>query len=355
MKKIIIIEDDEFIRDSTEEILQLADYQVFTAKNGKTGVELVKREKPDLVICDIMMPDLDGYGVLNILSKNTDTTNIPFIFLTAKSELTDMRKGMNHGADDYIIKPFEENLLLEAIEVRLKKNESIKKSFSQDIDGLNEFMNEVRGLDGLKNLSEERKRKLFKKKETIYSEDDYANYMYYIIKGKIKCIKTDFFGKEFVNDVFSSGDFIGYITLFDKGEYHESAIAMENTEVAVIPREEFLTLIRKNRDVAAKFITMLSGNVQAKEKRLLQIAFSPIRERLAETLLSLKEKGYMKPNSTTEMEISRFDLASIVGTAKESLIRSLTELKKEGLVDTNGQDIIILNEKGLKKIAGGGF
>lgn len=353
MKKIILIEDNRDIRDTTAEILELADYKVFTAENGKKGVELVKHEKPDLIICDIMMPELDGYGVLRILSKNPDTSNIPFIFLSAKAEKSDLRKGMNLGADDYITKPFEEAELLEAVEIRLKRSENLKKHVNTDIVGLNEFMVEARGMEELKELSEERKIKSYRKKDFIYQEDDYANYLYFIIKGKVKCIKTDDYAKDFVNDIHGEGEFIGYMTLLEEGDYHETAVAMEPTKVAVIPRQDFLTLIQKNRDVATNFIKMLSGNVRDREKRLLQLAYTPVRERVADALIQLKEKGHARNGTPDQLKISREDLASIIGTAKESLIRTLSHLKKEGLVSTDGQGIEILNEKGLKKAATG--
>ncbi len=353
MKKLLLIEDNSDIRETTQEILELADYEVFTAANGKQGVELAKSTKPDLIICDIMMPDLDGYGVLRILSKNPETSNIPFIFLTAKAEKSDVRKGMNLGADDYITKPFEEAELLEAVEIRLKRSESLKKDAHTSLEGLNEFMEEARGLDELKDLSKDRKIKAYRKKEVIYREDDYANYLYYIVSGKVKCIKTDGFGKDFVNDIYGKGAFIGYMNLLEDGEYHETAIAMEATEVAVIPKQDFRSLIHKNRDVAANFIKMLSGNLQDREKRLLQLAYAPVRERVADALLKLKDKGLTPNLSPEQLKISREDLASIVGTAKESLIRTLSELKKDGLVDTDGQEIRIMDENGLKKVTAG--
>ncbi|HEU5146654.1 MAG TPA: response regulator, partial [Chryseosolibacter sp.] len=95
MKKILLIEDNPEVRENTSEILSLANYEVLVAENGKIGVDLAQRHKPDLIICDIMMPELDGYGVLHILSKNEQTAAIPFIFLTAKTEKSDIRKGMN--------------------------------------------------------------------------------------------------------------------------------------------------------------------------------------------------------------------------------------------------------------------
>ena len=100
MKTILLIEDNEDIRENTAEILDLAGYKVLTAENGKIGVELALEHKPDLVICDIMMPVMDGYGVLHMLQRNEEMMDTPFIFLTAKTERSDFRKGMEMGADD---------------------------------------------------------------------------------------------------------------------------------------------------------------------------------------------------------------------------------------------------------------
>lgn len=349
MKKIVLIEDNLDVRESTQEILELADYEVHTAENGKIGVELVKSIKPDIVLCDIMMPELDGYGVLRILSKNPDTSRIPFIFISAKSEISDLRKGMNLGADDYITKPFEDTDLLEAIETRLKKLDKLQQDFPNNIEGLNEFINHARGYELLNDLSKDRKLKKFSKKDYIYREHDYVNYVYYIVSGKVKCFKSDEYGKDLVNDIHQAGDFIGYMTLFDREEYHESCIAMEETEVAVIPKHEFLSLVQKNRDVSTNFIKMLSGEIQEKERRLLQLAYASVRERVADSLLTLKEKN----NGSEKLFIPREDLANIVGTATESLIRTLTELKNEGILETEGKGIIIVNEQALRKAATG--
>ncbi|MFM9908066.1 MAG: PleD family two-component system response regulator, partial [Chitinophagaceae bacterium] len=120
-RTILIIDDHAGIRENTAELLSLGGYRTLTAENGKKGVEVALSEKPDLIVCDIMMPELDGYGVLHLLRKNPETENIPLIFLSAKAERTDLRKGMEMGADDYVTKPFEEIELMSAIESRLKK------------------------------------------------------------------------------------------------------------------------------------------------------------------------------------------------------------------------------------------
>jgi DNA-binding response OmpR family regulator len=106
MKTILLIEDNREIRENMSEILELSGYQVFTAQDGKQGVSSAIDNKPDIIICDIMMPVLDGYGVIHMLQKHIETRNIPFIFLTAKAERDEVRKGMSLGADDYITKPF---------------------------------------------------------------------------------------------------------------------------------------------------------------------------------------------------------------------------------------------------------
>lgn len=126
LKKILIIEDEKQLSDNISILLKAEKFNVVTARNGKEGVSLAAKEKPDLIICDIMMPGMDGYGVLEELGKNRITSSIPFIFLTAKVETSDLRKGMELGADDYLFKPFKSEELIKAITTRLNKFEIVK-------------------------------------------------------------------------------------------------------------------------------------------------------------------------------------------------------------------------------------
>ena len=157
IKKILLIEDNQGMRENTAEILELANYDVDVAENGKAGVLKAKRSVPDLIICDIMMPELDGYEVLYMLSKDDKTSAVPFIFLTAKADATDFRKGMNLGADDYITKPFEEMDLLNAVESRFKRADAFKKDFKTTLEGIHEFMDEVSGIEELEKLNQQSK------------------------------------------------------------------------------------------------------------------------------------------------------------------------------------------------------
>lgn len=349
MKKILLIEDNKDMRENTTEILELANYKVVAASNGKTGVELAAKENPDLIICDIMMPELDGYGVLYLLGKNASTAGIPFIFLTAKAEKTDMRKGMSMGADDYLTKPFEEMELLNAVEARLRKNEIFKREFTRNIEGLNEFLAQARGLEELSKLSSERKAHHFKKKEVIYMEGDEPNGIVFITKGKIKTYKTNEDGKEFITGLHKEGEFIGYNDLIENTEYKESAEALEDSEVSVIPKQDFFSLLYSNRDVAAKFIKLLTNDLQEKEERLLNLAYNSVRKRVADALLTLQSR-YMKGSEPLPFSVSREDLASMVGTATESVIRTLSDFKEEKLIDIRDKNIHIISADRLIKM-----
>jgi two-component system, sensor histidine kinase and response regulator len=136
MKKVLIIEDEDSIRENISDALSLNDYEIFTAENGIEGVRLAKQINPDLILCDIMMPLLDGYGVLEAIKSDEKSTLIPFIFISAKSKHEDIRKGMNLGADDYLIKPFLLQDLLIMVEAKLAEAERIQKTYiekQQDI------------------------------------------------------------------------------------------------------------------------------------------------------------------------------------------------------------------------------
>jgi DNA-binding NarL/FixJ family response regulator len=133
MKKILIIEDETEMRRNLATVLRLEKFQPLTAENGRQGVELARKERPDLILCDVMMPQLDGYAVLASLRQDPALALIPFVFLTAKGEKDDLRGGMNLGADDYLVKPVAKEELLEAITARLLRAEQqAKREFKPD-------------------------------------------------------------------------------------------------------------------------------------------------------------------------------------------------------------------------------
>lgn len=348
MKKILLIEDNDNIRENTAEILELSNYKVIVAENGKTGVEMAIEHTPDLIICDIMMPVLDGYGVLHAIHRKEAIKNTPFIFLTAKTERSDLRKGMELGADDYITKPFSGAELLSAVESRLKKLDMLKEELSSGIEGLQHLMQASLGTNPLQSLIEGSNTNKYKKKQLIYSENNHPQRLYYVIKGKVKAYKTNEAGKELVTGLFSEGDFIGYVALLEETVYQDTAEALEETELAVIPKYDFEQLINNNKEVAQKFIRILAKNISAKEQQLLGIAYNSLRKKVAQALLILQKK-YQRTEEEFVIDISRENLATIAGTATESLIRTLSDFRSEQLIDIkDGRNIIIINQKKLE-------
>ena len=349
MKSVLIIEDNTDIRENTAEILDMAGYKTFTAENGKKGIELALKEKPDLIVCDIMMPELDGYGVLHLLRKNPETQTIPFIFLTAKTERTDLRKGMEMGADDYITKPFEDIELLNAIEVRLKKAEIFDHKYSMSQQGISQFLKDVKDTGMLDKLAEQYSIETYSKKQTLYQEGKRPRFLYYLVKGKVKAARLHEDGKEYITDIFSDGDFMGYHALIEEKNYPDHAVILEDADIMQIPKEDFLQMIYGDINVAAKFIRIITQNVKEKEERLLTLAYSSLRKRVAKALIDIHGK-YNADGGVKPLEISREDIAHYIGTATESLIRTLSDFKEEKLVIIKEGKITIADIDKMKNL-----
>ncbi|MFD2935179.1 response regulator [Spirosoma flavum] len=328
MKTILLIEDNELIRENTAEILELAGYAVQTAENGKIGVEKALTDKPDLVICDIMMPVLDGYGVLHIFNKNPQLAGVPFIFLSAKIERIDFRKGMDLGADDYLTKPFEESDLLSAIERRLTRFAQLKPADDLQQDGLTQFLDKARQVGNLQSLSADRKSHTVRKKQYVYSEGDEPTRLYFIKSGNVKSVRTNADGKEFITGLYNPGDFFGYFALLEDRDYTDSAVTLDDAELVYIPKADFQQLLLANPAVSAQFIKLLAGRVGEREEQLLGMAYNSLRRRVADTLLRLHRQ---QPDGF--IQLSRDDLAAMIGTATESLIRTLSEFRQDGWLE----------------------
>ncbi|MBI1783126.1 MAG: response regulator [Sphingobacteriales bacterium] len=350
MHSILVIDDNNDIRENTAEILSLAGYKTFTAENGKRGVEIAIAEKPSIIICDIMMPELDGYGVLHLLKKNPETENIPFIFLTAKTERTDFRKGMEMGADDYITKPFDDLELLRAIEIRLRKIDILQNKYSSGEQGANEFMRELKG-HGLINMQLENydSEELYKK-QTIYNEGKRPKYLYYLKKGKVKTYKVHDDGKEYITNLYSEGDFIGYLALLESRSYDDTAEVLEEAEIVMVPSDDFLNAVYNDMAIAGKFIRLIANDVKEKEERLLHLAYDSLRKRVAKALVDINAKFNKEKDAVKSIDISREDIAQYIGTATESLIRTLSDFKSEKLIEIKDGKIKIINLEKLSSL-----
>ncbi len=346
MTKILLVEDNNEIRDNTSEILEMANYQIATASNGKEAYEVALKVQPDLIICDIMMPVLDGYGLLHLINKNENLKSIPFIFLTAKTERGDFRKGMEMGADDYITKPFTDIELLNAIESRLQKAK-IQIERSASARNLEDFFDEIKNEDALEKLTDSKIINRYKKKQRVYAEGNHPHSLYYLNSGKIRTYKINELGKELTISLYNAGDFFGYNALLENSAYKETAETLEDSEINIIGREDFEILVNNNKKVAQKFIKLLAHNVSEKEEQLLNLAYNSLRKRVADSILSLSKKYKKEGTADFTIHISREDLAHIAGTTTESLIRTLSDFKNEKLIEAEAGYVKILNEKKL--------
>ena len=349
MKKILLIEDNPEIRENTAEILELAQYKVFTAENGKAGVEIAQTELPDLIICDIMMPVLDGYGVMHVLHKKPDTRSIPFIFLTAKTEKADIRKGMELGADDYITKPFEETELLTAIETRLRKQEMLKENYAREINNLKDLIHSASRTSGIELISADREINTYKKKHKLYTEAGRPHWVFYIISGKVKTYRIHDDGKEYITGIHGPGEFIGYTSVLEDIPYSGNAEVLEDAEIMTIPKEDFMQLMYSDPGISGKFVKLLASSVEEKEQKLISLAYNSLRRRVAQALIQVSRK-FTGSEAGQGIEISRETLAQVVGTAKESLIRTLSDFKEEKLIDIREGKILILNPVKLENL-----
>ncbi|UIR56604.1 response regulator [Sphingobacterium sp. SRCM116780] len=348
-KTILIIEDNTDIREGTTEILELTGrYHVLAAKEGRSGVDLAITHIPDLILCDIMMPELDGYGVLYMLSKNEMTAHIPFIFLTAKSERSDMRKAMEMGADDYLTKPFDDLELLNAIEVRLKKREQIGDAISVK----NSLYLSAEEQDFLlKELVKKSRVKVFRKKQVIYEVGDSPVFIYFLLSGKVRNFLYYLDGRELSTDIHVEGNYFGYQAMLLHENYSDNAEALEHAEIALISKEDFFELLYRKPLIADKFIKLLSGNIREKEEQLLGFAYDSVRKRVGNALISIAEKTVdARVEDECVIRISRDGLAAIAGTANETISRVLADFKEEKLITKERSAIRIFSIKNLKNI-----
>ncbi len=340
---ILVIEDEASIRENLTELLELAGYKVLSAKNGVEGIKAARLNKPNLILCDVMMPEMDGYGVLHTLLKDEELMHTPFIYLTAKAGIEDLRRGMRIGADDYITKPYEASDLLSSIEMRLAKNAHLKDKYAADMSGLENLLEDTKGALDLESVLQNAVTIKFKKKDAIYRAGSIPREVYYLKKGSVKSVKYNDDGKELITEVWRDKDFFGVIAAINETAYTHAAVAAEDSELVSIPMDEFKKLMDVNAEIANRFIRIFAGNIEEKENELLEIAYGSIRTRLADALVKLGERYADK--LVDGIPMSREELAQFVGTTSETVIRTLKDFKEEGLVSVNKSRVIPHTDK----------
>ncbi|HTN20474.1 MAG TPA: response regulator [Pelobium sp.] len=349
MKKILIIDDEEDLKEDLAEILVLASFYPITAGTGREGIEKAIKENPDLILCDILMPGLDGYGVLYILSKHPNTAHIPFIFLSGQSNTCDLRKGLGLGADDYLVKPVQETDLLNAIDLRLAKAERKHKPLNSTgslSSKILSFINERSG----KQVKNQPVHKILKK-QIAYAEGQFPDSVFFVLSGKLKEYKLHEYGKPLITNIYRKSDFFGYHAIITDTVYAETVQALEDTELLSVPRNQFLKLLNTDFDFTLQLTTLIIHQEQKGEEQLLKMAYSSLRKKVASGIIEVADLfKSIEQEKADIIDITREDLAHLVGSAPESLIRTLKEFKDEKLIDIRDGSIVLLNEEGLRNL-----
>jgi CRP-like cAMP-binding protein len=238
---------------------------------------------------------------------------------------------------------------MNAIESRLHKYDVLHKKYSPTGKGLSELANDLRNTGLLPLNMDEYTSDSYSKKQVVYAEGKRPRYLYYVKSGKVKAFKSNEDGKEYITDLYIGGDFIGYPALIEDNNYEDTAVALEESEIIQIPRDDFQNLVYGDITFDTKFIRIITQNVKNKEERLLNLAYSSLRKRVAKALVDINEK-YNEPGESKPIEVSREDIAHYVGTATESLIRTLSDFKSEKLLEIKDGKIVVANPDKLKNL-----
>jgi len=345
MATVLVIEDNQAIRKNIVEILEMAGYNVIEAADGKQGIRFAETRHPDLIVCDLSLPILDGFVVLQMLNKDDKPCKVPFIFLTSRSGRAEIRKGMDMGADDYITKPFNPTELLRAIECQLRKAAQVKLP-QPAVEG-SAAINE----DPFHDLIKDRNIKTVKNKQVIYKEGSHPACLYFILKGLVKTFIIDEYGKEFISGLYKEGEFLGYLPVLEKTGYRDTAEAIGQAALAIIPVEDFEELASVNKYARERLIRMLTQSIQEKEIQLLRFAYDSLRKRAADTLLMVLNKYNAAGDTTVGIKLSRGNLAALAGVAKESFARTLADFKEENLIDIRKGVIYLLDMEKLYNLS----
>ncbi len=344
MKKVLVIEDQGEVRENICEILELTGYDVRDAPNGKIGCSEAVQWQPDLILCDVMMPELDGFGVLKILRKRPETKTIPLIFLTAKVEPEDLRKGMGLGADDYLMKPFDDTELLEAIDLRLKKRETEQERSLQYKSEMGNLRSADRERKTLLELLESGEEKAAEEGEELWHAGQPPRGIYYVKSGAVKVYRRHANGKVFMVHYVCASSFLGAGPFFSQQPYNSWAEIDQSGQILFIAEEFVTQKMFEERDVAMYFMQRSIEYADQLEDRALDYAYSSVRRRVARALLQLCRDGGLDG-----LPVSRDDLAALAGTAKETTIRTLSDFKSEGSIAVDGRHIEILDAAALEQ------
>lgn len=346
MKNILIIENDPDLLGKYSDILRNSGYEVTAAFNSEIGINLAISKLPSLILCNTVLPNIDGFGVLSILSKNPSTTKIPFVFLNALSAPDIVKKGIACGADDFVTKPFQGDQLVRSVEARINKNKDQNWTSLPVSEANNNHPHNGKGLEKLFDLISQCKIRHIKKKQTLYYESDHSQWLYLLVEGCIKTLKLTDDGRQMITGLYKPKSFIGLDTLLLDDPWLESAEATQNSSLYFISKSAIIDLLNEHVELNQHFIKILSANLHEKEDQLIELAYESVRKRLAQVLVRLNKDAV----PIDQIDICRDELAGLAGIATETVSRILTDFKERGLIERNGSQIQIMDLYSLIKM-----
>ncbi|CAH1000700.1 Regulator of RpoS [Neolewinella maritima] len=348
---VLIIEDNQEVRENLAEILDLYGYRTRTAANGLEGAKLAIEHLPDIILCDIMMPELDGFGVLNLLAGNDRTAAIPFVFITARTEAADVRRGMNLGADDYITKPFYKDELLQVVRTRLKKAAlRSAEAAAESVPAASppHLSDPQRGMRKLEEaFATYGTQRTYGAGDTLVREGEYPHCVYRVTEGRVHLSRTHEYGRDYIIAELGPGELFGIPSVLERSPLHYTARAAASggCTCVLLPTARLLTLINTDRSVTEALMHVLAGRVVRHSEHLVNQAYDSVRRRTALVLCDLSERYGDEP-----IVLSREELAQMVGSTKESVIRALSDFKRDQLLQTEGRLIRIVAPSALRSL-----
>lgn len=350
MKAILLITTNEELRKKVAGIFDYSGYSVTTVPDGAAAIESAIGVQPEVILCDLDLPEPGSYTLLHAVAQHASISRIPVILLGSFPTKEDVRKAMDAGADDCLPLPFEGIELLRAVEAALdrKTRRSLHSAKKHADDVLPTGDKEDR--QRLTVLFGDRDMQTFRRKQSLYSEGQRATQVWFIASGKVKTFRINEDGKELITNLYGQGDLVGYTEALQGDCYRDSARAVEDTGLIAIPRSEFLRIITTSTELSRLLLQMLARNSTRRDEGLVDLAYNSLRKRVANGLLRLSETFNEGVQGNRTINLSRENLAAIIGAAPESLTRTLSDFKKEKLISMQEGVITLLNEEKLRNL-----
>jgi CRP-like cAMP-binding protein len=226
----------------------------------------------------------------------------------------------------------------------------LRETVERTDHGIQRFFSRAKAEKDFEKLSLDKEVRSYKAKDTIYNEGSDARWLYFIISGSVKTIQINDFGKELITHIYNTGDFFGYFPILRETPHTDSAVGLKECKLRLIPSNDFKLMLFNNRDFAAQFIKVLANDADDTEQKLIELAYSSVRRKVANALLSFTVKKDNQKTESNVLSVSRDNLAAAAGTAKETLIRTLSDFKAEGLLEIDGKFITLLDRSRLESM-----